>query len=326
MLMTGDIGRSIVRNVMVLAVAIWLAGPASAEQKFVIVSDLHPTRAIVDQLERLTEEVLDIRPAFVIQLGDVGNHSFPGGSVWQMQVIDATFRKWREAGIEIHIAVGNHDVPAGEPGISALKRNWFASQLPPYPMNSQLDAGKNPDLWKRYCLEGKHYYAFTWHGVHFVIMDSENLADEQLTWLEKVLCRHEGNPSKYPTLVFAHHPEIMSGDRGRRSRPLYRILEKCPEDHTVKAVFGGHYHYAQYWPPEENLGAHVYAVPASVLNNAIHHPQEPAYTEYIIATVTEDEITFERKQIGRGVNIFADKVTYHSIPGRFVESGDSKNP
>jgi len=282
----------------------------------VIVSDLHPTHAIIDQLDRLTREVLEIRPAFVVQLGDVGNDSFPGESVWQMKVIDAAFRRWREAGIEIHVAVGNHDVPADKPGVAVLKRNWFASQLPPYPMNAQLDADKHPEIWKRYCLEGKHYYAFTWRGVHFVIMDSENITDHQLAWLEAVLCRHEGNPSRYPTLVFAHDPHVMTGDRGHISRPLYRILEKCPDGHCVQAVFGGDFHYAQYWPPEENLGAHVYAVPASVLNFAIHHPQEPAYTEYIIATVTEDEIAFEPKPIGRGVNIFKDRVSYHPIARR----------
>ncbi|HPD31331.1 MAG TPA: metallophosphoesterase [Phycisphaerae bacterium] len=300
-----------------LLVVLVLGTLCSADaHRFVIVSDLHPTHAIIDQLDRLTREVLEIRPAFVVQLGDVGNDSFPGESVWQMKVIDAAFRRWREAGIEIHVAVGNHDVPADKPGVAVLKRNWFASQLPPYPMNAQLDADKHPEIWKRYCLEGKHYYAFTWRGVHFVIMDSENITDHQLAWLEAVLCRHEGNPSRYPTLVFAHDPHVMTGDRGHISRPLYRILEKCPDGHCVQAVFGGDFHYAQYWPPEENLGAHVYAVPASVLNFAIHHPQEPAYTEYIIATVTEDEIAFEPKPIGRGVNIFKDRVSYHPIARR----------
>lgn len=316
----------------VAALSISLPCPARSNQ-FVILSDLHISgghdRANVpQQMEKVAREVLEIRPAFVVILGDVGGESMANttlscDAICEMKLIDAALRKWREAGIEIHVAVGNHDVPQGKPEVAAYKRSWFASQFPPYPMNASLDATINPETWKRYFLEKQYYYAFTWHGIQFVIMDSNDIergdgrdwdiAARQREWLVKTLCQHEGNPSQYPSLVFMHHPEWMSGDRGCTFRPLYRVLGKNPDGHSVKAVFGGHYHRAQYWPPEDNLGVHVYATPATVLCHS--------YTEYIVATVSEDRITFERRlvappQDGR----MGDKVEYHPIPGTFHQA------
>lgn len=301
----------------VLTCGLCLAAP----NQFVIVSDIQPSGGfhaidVPEQVERLCKEVLEIKPAFVVQLGDVGNDSMANtdltmDAIDEMKLIDTAFRKWREAGIQIHIAVGNHDVPRRKPGVAAVKRNWFASQLPPYPMNDQLDAKKNPDIWKRYCLEEQHYYSFTWQGIHFVIADTEYLGEKQLAWLERVLCDHEGNPSKYPTLMFVHHPQYMTGDRGDESRPLYRVLEKKPDGHTLKTVFGGHHHCADYSPPEHNLGAHVYVVPGSSDGGDYHK-------EFIVATVSDDMITFERRIIapGKDGRIF-NEVEYHPIPGKF---------
>ncbi|MCL6629542.1 MAG: metallophosphoesterase [Armatimonadetes bacterium] len=306
---------------LILVAALILSGMChAAPNQFVIVSDIQPSGGgegggVPEQVEKLCKEVLEIKPAFVVQLGDVGNDfldtNYDMDAIDEIKLIDAMFRKWREAGIQIHIAVGNHDVPKSKPGFAAVKRNWFASQLPPYPMNDQLDYDKNPDIWKRYCLEGRQYYSFTWRGIHFIIADTENLDEEQLAWLKRVLCDHEGNPSKYPTLMFVHQPEYMTGARGVDSRPLYRVLEKNPDGHTVKAVFGGHWHCADYSPPEHNLGAHVYVVPGSADGGDYHK-------EYIVATVSDDLITFERRIIapGKDGRVFR-KFEYHPIPGRF---------
>lgn len=295
----------IVSAVLVLT-ATCLAGP----NQFVIVSDLHPTQACMDQLQKLTDEVLKIRPAFVVQLGDVGNEDFPGSSVWQMKVIDAMFRKWREAGIEIHIAVGNHDIPYDKEHVEAIKRCWFASQLEPYPMNSMLDAEKNPDTYRRYVREKQYYYSFNWRGLHFVIVNSydPNFSGRQAEWLEQDLCMHTNNPQKFPSIVFLHHPEIMSGDRGCKDRPLYSVLAKHPTEHTVKAVFGGHYHYWAHWSPGSNLGAHVYATPASVL-------QGKEYNGFIVGTVNRQAVTFEKRTTANVAG--GKKVVYYPILGNF---------
>lgn len=309
----------------------------AGSDQFIILGDLHISgghdRANVPrQMDKVTREVLEIRPALVVILGDIGGESMANttlscDAICEMNQIDAAFRKWREAGIEIHIAVGNHDVPRRKPEVAAFKRSWFASQFPPYPMNASLDATKNPETWKRYVLEKQHYYAFIWRGIHFVMMDSNDIvrdedggwdiAPHQREWLVNTLCEHEGNSSKYPTLVFLHHPEWMSGDRGCTPRPLYRVLNENPEGHTVKAVFGGHYHGGVSWPPEDNLGAHVYATPASV------HPY--TYTEYIVVTVSENELTFEKKSVAPAEDgLDHNKVNYHPIPGRF-KTGSKNN-
>lgn len=302
---------SLKKSLHILALILVTCGLCvSAPNQFVIISDLHPTQACVDQLQKLTEEVLKIRPAFVIQLGDVGNEDFPGVSVWQMKVIDAMFQKWRKAGIEIHIAVGNHDAPRDKEHVEAIKRCWFASQLEPYPMNSMLDAEKNPDTYRRYVREKQYYYSFNWRGLHFVIANSydPDFSDKQAEWLEQDLCMHTNNPRKFPSIVFLHHPEIMSGDRGCKDRPLYTVLAKHPTDHTVRAVFGGHYHYWVHWPPASNLGVHVYAVPASVLEGK-------AYTGFIVATVNRQVVMFEKRTIADGPE--AKQVIYYPILGNF---------
>lgn len=302
---------SLKKSLHILALIVLISGLAiSAPNQFVIISDLHPSPGCEDQLQKLTEDVLKIRPAFVVQLGDVGNEEFPGSSVWQMKVIDSMFRKWREAGIEIHIAVGNHDAPRDKEHVEAIKRCWFASQLEPYPMNSMLDAQKNPETYRRYAREKQYYYSFNWRGLHFVIANSfdPDLSGKQAAWLEQDLCMHRNNPEKFPSIVFLHHPEIMSGDRGCTDRPLYAVLAKHPADHTVRAVFGGHYHYWVHWPPTSNLGAHVYATPATVID-------QKGYAGFIVATVNRQAVTFEKRTIKDGPE--AKKVIYYPILGNF---------
>jgi hypothetical protein len=303
---------SLKKSLCILALVVLTCGLGiSAPNQFIIVSDLHPLPQTEYQVQKLTDEVLKIRPAFVVCLGDVGNEEFPGVSVWQMKVIDAMFRKWREAGIEIHIAVGNHDIPRDKEHVEAIKRCWFASQLEPYPMNSMLDAEKNPETYRRYVLDKQYYYSFNWRGLHFVIMNSydPNFSDRQAKWLEQDLCLHANNPNKYPTLVFLHHPEIMSGDRGCTERPLYSILAKHPAEHTVKAVFGGHYHYYVHWPPSANLGAHVYATPASVI--------EEGCAQFIVATVNRRAVIFEKRFIKEPKSKDCRKIMYYPILGSF---------
>lgn len=102
----------------------------------------------------------------------------------------------------------------------------------------------------------------------------------------------------------------MTGDRKCSIRPLYYVVAEHPNDHAVRAVFGGHYHFGAHWPPEQNLGAHVYATPASIRGGG--------YTEYIIATVTEKAVTFKKKRVAAGKDGRNwNKVVYRPILGKF---------
>lgn len=133
----------------------------------------------------------------------------------------------------------------------------------------------------------------------------------QERWLQDDLCKHVNNPNRLPTLVFLHHPEYMTGDRGFVSRPLFGVLESCRDAQTVKAVFGGHWHYGQSFPAERNLGADVYAVPVSV------HP-ETRPLEFIVADVHNDQIILTPYDVLTGKPRPDPKpVHYRPIPGQF---------
>lgn len=284
----------------------------AASPRFVIVSDIHLTprdvspqefNELAARLQKFTDEIINLKPAFVVLLGDVGNEDFPGRSVPEHKEIDKALRRVREAGIEIHVAVGNHDVPKDKPEVADIKRTWFASQLPPYPMNSQLDAEKNPTVYRRYMQDKQYYYSFNWEGLHIVLVDSIStvrsadgktwtLPEEQSRWLVDDLCSHVNNPERYPSVVFLHVAELISHDIDNMHRPLYHLLKPYADRHTVRAVFAGHSHFARYWPTCRDIGIDVYTTNASI------HPD--SYCEYIVAEIRGNRLVFERKPVPGG--------------------------
>ncbi len=143
---------------------------------------------------------------------------------------------------------------------------------------------------------GPYDYSFNRGGIHFTIIDSNVMPpkpdwpadrvqrerprwEAHLQWMKDDLCGHANNPRRLPTLVFLHHPEYLTGDRGMESRPLGRVLEECPTEHTVKAAFGGHWHTGANLSPKWNPGIRVYATAASV-----HPATRPV--QFIVAEVT----------------------------------------
>jgi hypothetical protein len=217
--------------------------------------------------------------------------------------------------------------------VGSLKVECFCEQEPA-PLNTLFDASRPTPAYQAFKRHGPYNYAFNRGGIHFAVIDSnvvppkptwtpERIAGQQPRWemnhrwLVDNFCRQAGNPERLPALVFLHHPEYASGDRGMEARPLYRVLADCPDQHTVKAVFGGHYHSGQYWPPEDNAGAHVYATPASV-----HTDNRPV--EFIVADVHEDRIVFvPHDSISGQPRLAPEPVHYRPLLGRF---GDLRQP
>lgn len=243
---------------------------ADAPNQFVIISDTQG----IEGVDRMTREIIRLAPPFAVCVGDMPSAFDPR--------VDF-FRRLREANIPIHIAMGNHDG-----GTKIAVR----SCLPPYPFNDEVD----PAL--RFGVENKYYYSFNRGGIHFVIVDTCTADDEQhIRWLEEDLIRHVNNPKKYPTLLFMHYPDWMIGKDAQNGGPIYRVLAAHPDKHTVKAAFAGHTHIGEHYPPEETLGIPLYSLYLSAPFG------DGTHTEYIVATVAPDAITFERKAIldeGRG--------------------------
>jgi hypothetical protein len=265
----------------ILALVSLPVGAFAATNQFVILSDIQPARGAEYQVGLLEDQLLQIDPAFVIQLGDFeGGGSLPGwmeGADSALQI----FHALREARIDVYPVIGNHDQ-----GID--KHRYICNHEPP--LNPELDPALNPDIHERWCGSRRYWYSFNRFGVHFVIIDSNlNPSHEaysaQIEWLRRDLCRGEGNPNRLPVVLLMHDVGYLGCDTRSGPGPVYRILEECP-DHPVVAAFGGHWHSGQTFPPENNLGVLCYATEASSILT-IDNP------EYIVATLHQDRITFE---------------------------------
>jgi hypothetical protein len=325
-------------------------GCARSPSRFVIISDLHPYPSGYEQLDALTAHVIELRPAFVVLLGDIGGDEVPGVSEKEIDAIRGSFSRMRTAGIEIYPAMGNHDV---HPRVQGIKVGWLLGQTP-MPLNPLFEASRQSPAYQVFQAHGPYDYSFNRGGIHFAIIDSnvmpprdpgqlsttdssqqkaladkppvapnppvvsgEHSSQEQARWerhrqwMKDDLCHHANNPQRFPTLVFMHHPQYMTGDRKMEVRPLYRVLDECRDEQTVKAIFGGDWHMGGSFPAEKNLGIQVYATQASV-----HPAARPV--QFIVAEIGRDGLTLESRDSMTG-KPSTGPVKYLPIPGRFMD-------
>jgi hypothetical protein len=264
--------------VLVVAAGCVEAGPS----QFVIISDTQN----IDGVDKMVREIIDLHPPFVIGVGDMPS-LFGPPDAW---------RRLREAGIEVHNAMGNHDG-----GV----KHQLRYGLPPWQSTSVIDQ------IQRFAVDNKFYYSFNHWGIHFCIVDTcTDDVNAEIEWLEDDLGRHVNNPSRFPTLVFFHYPEWLAKEEGRGPGPIHRVLEKYKGTHTVKAAFNGHTHMGRNVPLEATLGVPQYWLfPSAPFGASVH-------TEYVVATVEPDQVSFERRIIfDAGM---ADVFTIHPITGRFA--------
>jgi hypothetical protein len=280
--MVGAAGRVALCLAAIIAL---LAAPGHGEARssqFVIISDTQN----IDGVDQMVREIIALHPPFVIGVGDMPS-LFGPPDAW---------RRLREAGIEVHNAMGNHD------GGTKVQ---LRSGLPPWLSNSIVDQTQ------RYSVDNEYYYSFNYWGIHFCIVDTcTDDANAETQWLEDDLGRDVNNPSRFPTLVFFHYPEWLEKQEGHAAGPIYKVLEKYKDTHTVKAAFNGHTHLGRNVPLDETLGIPQYWLfPSAPFGTSQH-------TEYIVATVEPDRITFDRKVIFDHGG--ADALTIQPVIGRFA--------
>jgi acid phosphatase type 7 len=83
----------------------------------------------------------------------------------------------------------------------------------------------------------ERYYSFDWGDVHFVALNTEQVNDEQVTWLERDLAANQ----RRWTIVYLHRPPYSSGVHGGTpfvEQAFVPIFQR----HRVPLVFTGHDH------------------------------------------------------------------------------------
>jgi len=224
-----------------------LRGPARGTARFGIVTDVHyadidtrGTRHYRDSLAKLTECV-DLMNAqkvdFLVHLGDFKDlhpaddrQSAADNTIADLRLIEGIFQRGRAP--RYHV-LGNHDE-------DCVSKAQFLANV----KNSRIPADRS-------------YYSFDRHGLHFVVLDANYLADgtdydcgnfdwrhpnvppEELAWLEADLAGAPG-----PVVGFIHQRLDGAGDlHVDNAAEVRHVLEASGK---VLAVFQGHHHAGGY--------------------------------------------------------------------------------
>jgi len=189
------------------------------------------------KFNRLVDQTRRLRPAFVIQVGDLieGYNS-------SLEGIAAEWRRFADqiaplAPVPFYAVPGNHDVFNGEKEVDPRLEQMFV------------------DTW------GPLYYTFTYKNSLFVILNSDSsdavneITGAQLTWLEKTLKRSRAEHK----FVFMHRPPMLM--------PSAQALHELFKANGVGRVFYGHHHHYHFF---ERDGV-AYTMTNAAANSAHDH-------------------------------------------------------
>ncbi len=84
---------------------------------------------------------------------------------------------------------------------------------------------------------GERWYSFDWGDVHFVALDTQQIYEEQITWLDRDLAQNQ----RSWVVVYMHRPPFSSGKHGGSAAVLESFVPLF-ERHHVPLVFAGHEH------------------------------------------------------------------------------------
>lgn len=159
------------------------------------------------------------------------------------------------------------------------------------------------EKWPELVAESKTYYSFDIGGYHHIVLDGTRteprgphyIGDEQLKWLEVDIAKTTLN-----SIVYCHYPldnQSMENNYYFKDKPengslsnryfVRRILERSGK---VMAVFSGHTHF---YNQQEINGIMYCTVPSFSENNGTNEPK----LEYVVATISENQVTAEVKKI-----------------------------
>lgn len=223
------------------------------------------------RLRQVVAEVakLEPRPACAVIDGDL---AYRTGTAGEYRLFAELVEPVREAGIPLHLALGNHD-----------HFTRFAEGL------AQLRPKDRP-------VEGRQVVVVELERVNLVVLDSFDpknaiggiLGKEQLKWLAMALDARKTKPA----VVCVHHPLQFEPDKNKKfsgladSVDLWPVLKVRPQ---VKAFVFGHTHT---WKLAERDGIHLINLPA------IGYPfTKTEVTGWVDAVFTERGVMLEVRAI-----------------------------
>jgi predicted MPP superfamily phosphohydrolase len=123
-----------------------------------------------------------------------------------------------QAGIPFFAALGNHDKPTNR-------------EYKPFNMN------------------GERYYTFARKGVRFVVLDTNLLDKDQVTWADNALRQ---STEEWKIAIF-HHPLYSDGGRHGSNVELRTVLEPLLVRYGVSVVLSGHEHIYERLKPQQGI-------------------------------------------------------------------------
>ncbi len=228
------------------------ARPAPATFTFIHASDTHVSKESLGRLQEFRSIAEARRPDFVLVTGDLVRDSLRVGEAEARGYYDLFLDEARRFSAPIWSVPGNHENFGIERHLSLVS--------PTHPLY-----GKG--MYRQRL--GPNYYSFNYGGVHFVGLDSVDIADlwyyghvdaVQLAWLRADL---EHLPTGTPVVTFNHIPFVsavdeMDGYRDDGTAPtLIKVGDRTVFRHTVSnftevlavlasrdwpLALGGHFH------------------------------------------------------------------------------------
>jgi Icc-related predicted phosphoesterase len=145
-----------------------------------------------------------------------GDLAYDNGELGELE--DNFFGVYRElmAQVPFFVASGNHE--------------YNTDDAAPFRRVFSLFENGGPEGTER-------WYSFDWGSVHFVVLDTEQVGDTQVKWLDEDLAAND-----LPfTVAVAHRPPYSSGHHGSE-RHVRKAFSPVFERHGVQLVLLGHEH------------------------------------------------------------------------------------
>ncbi len=210
---------------------------------------------------------------FVIMLGD---NIYEKGEAEKIGThFEEPYKDLLTAGVKFYASLGNHDIIKG------------------------LEFQTN---YKNFNMGGRRYYNFTKTVqnndeklLEFFALDSNEVDDEQIAWLEASL---KASKAKWK-VAFCHHSIYSSAKMHRPYVKLRALLEPLYVKYGVDAVFSGHSHCYERVKPQK--GVHYFTEGASgeikkrTLNrkSPLFAAGEDMVNSFLIVQVNENEMKVE---------------------------------